>query len=455
MRTVVIFACAAMLSLGLRGEGIDFQKLIDDAALAGGGVVTVPPGRHVTKGLLLKNNVELHLEKGASLEGSTNVADYAKVVVPYSEGDWMAVVMAIGVENVAITGEGEIFGNGLMWPQPPGYWGGEEGRRPRGIAFLGCRKITLSDFTLRDAACWGIVLKCCDGVTARRVKISSQANANSDGFDVEARNVLIEDCDVESGDDSYCLKSNDPGFVVENVVVRRCVARSHCNLFKLGTASHGVMRNILFEGCRGELPTRTFLDRRPGAARRKWGADKRRAKKNFLLSDYENGTGIAGIVIECVDGGIVENVVCRDIEIDGVATPLFIRGGTRTGRGCGTPANDKRVIRDIVIENVRGRWLGAIASAIAGVDGCRVRNVTLRNVHLHGPGAGDTSAERTRTVPELPDIYPEANCFGCMLPAYGLWARHVDGLTLDNVAFTLDDGTTDARDAIVKDDVKW
>ena len=231
------------------------------------------------------------------------------------------------------------------------------------------------------------------------------------------------------------------------------MASPSCNLFKLGTASHGVMRNVLFEGCRGELPTRTFLDRRPGVPSRKWGADERRAKKNFLISNHENGTGIAGIVIECVDGGIVENVVCRDIEIDGVATPLFIRGGMRTGRGCGTPANDKRVIRDILIENVRGRWLGAIASAIAGVDGCRVKNVTLRNVRLHGPGAGDNAAERTRNVPELPGIYPEANCFGCMLPAYGLWARHVDGLTLDNVTFTLDDGTTDAREAVVTDDV--
>ena len=447
----VIFA--SMRSFVAFGESADFQKMIDDAALAGGGVVTVPAGRHVTKGLILKSNVELHLEKGAILEGSTNAADYAKVVLPYSEGEWMAVVMAIGAENVSITGEGEIFGNGTAWPQPLDYWGNQESFRPRGIAFLHCRRINLSDFTLRDAACWGIVLKCCDGVTARRVKISNQANVNNDGFDIEARNVVIEDCDVETGDDSYCLKSNDPGFPVENVTVRRCVARSHCNPFKLGTASHGAMRNVLFEDCRCELPQRFFWDRRPGAVNRKWYANERRTKKNFLLADKENGTGISAIAIECVDGGIVENVVYRNIEVDGVASPIFIRGGTRTGRDCGTPANDKHVIRDILIENVRGRWSGAIANAIAGVEGCRVKNVTLRNVHLHGLGAGDCAEERTRPVPEEAGAYPEINRFWCMLPAYGLWARHVDGLVLDDVSFTLDDGTTDARDEIVLDDV--
>jgi polygalacturonase len=449
VRAAGLFVFAALAAFG---GSPDFQKMIDDAALAGGGVVTVPAGRHVTKGLLLKSNVELHLEKGAVLEGSTNAADYVKAVLPYSEGDWMAVVMAIGVENVAVTGEGEIFGNGTAWPLPEGYGGNQEGRRPRGLAFLGCRRITLSDFTLRDAACWGIVLKCCDGVTARRVKISSQANINNDGFDVEARNVLIEDCDVESGDDSFCLKSNDPGFAVENVVIRRCIGRTFCNPYKLGTASHGVMRNVLVEDCRSDLPQRYFMDTRFGRNRKMYANDHRN-ESNMLLADRENGVGHAGIAIECVDGGIVENVVFRDMEVAGVAVPIFIRGGTRSGRDCGTPPNDKHVIRDILVENVRGRWASAIANSVSGVEGCRVRNVTFRNVRLHGPGVGDCVAEKTRPVPEKAGAYPEANMFKCMLPAYGLWARHVDGLVLDGVSFALDDGTTDSRDAVVTDDV--
>ena len=154
-----------------------------------------------------------------------------------------------------------------------------------------------------------------------------------------------------------------------------------------------------------------------------------------------------------MDGGIVENIVFRNIEVEGTAVPIFIRGGTRTGRDCGTPANDKHVIRDILVENVSGRWSSAMASSISGVEGCRVKNVTLRNVHLHGPGAGDCEVEKTRPVPENAGNYPEANMFKCMLPAYGLWTRHVDGLVLDDVSFTLDEGTTDARDCIVTDDV--
>ena len=99
------------------------------------------------------------------------------------------------------------------------------------------------------------------------------------------------------------------------------------------------------------------------------------------------------------------------------------------------------------------QWSSATANSISGVEGCRVKNVQLRNVHLHGPGAGECAAEKTRPVPERPGSYPEANLFRCMLPAYGLWARHVDDLSLQDVSFTIDEGSVDSREAVVTDDV--
>ena len=82
-----------------------------------------------------------------------------------------------------------------------------------------------------------------------------------------------------------------------------------------------------------------------------------------------------------------------------------------------------------------------------------MRDVTLRNVHIVCKGAGDCAAERTRPVPENEGNYPDPDIFRCMLPAWGLYARHVDGLTLENVTFELRDGETDARERLVLDDV--
>lgn len=427
--------------------GCDFQSEIDAASLAGGGRVVVPPGRHVTGSLLLKSNVELHLSEGAVLVGSCAAKDYMAFKPRCSEGDLLGIVMADGATNVAITGKGEIFGDGRKWLHGKGVKPSPEGQRPRGIVFKDCKGVRLADFTLRDAACWGCVFHCCDGVTVRRVKIDSHANWNNDGFDIEAKNVLIEDCVVDSGDDAYVLKSNNRDFEVENVIVRNCIGRSTCNVFKLGTASHGTMRNILFENCRAEASEHVFLD----AEGKDWFADYR---KKCWAGATDGQQSLSAIAVECVDGGAVSNIVFRGIDARNTLVPIFVRGGTRRNRGNGIPPNDKHVLSDVLIENVRAKAESFVASSITGVEGCRPKNIALRNVHVECMGGGRTAAERTRAVPEVPEGYPESRMFKCMLPAYGLYVRHVDGIRFEDTAFTLREGDSDERDAVVFDDVR-
>ena len=439
---------------GVRTE-IDFQARIDAVAAAGGGRVVVPPGHHVTSELHLRSNVELHLERGAWLEGSARADDYDFVSLPYSEGDWAAVVSCYGVTNVAITGEGTVSGNGGAFPQMS-VWSGDAGRRrPRGLFFNACRGVRLENFVFRDAAMWGIVFKCSEDILVRGLTLDSMVNLNNDGIDVEARNVVIRDCDIDCGDDAVCIKSNDPFFVVENVLVSNVVARSHSNALKLGTASHGTMRNIRFEDCRVEAPRRDFIRR-----------DLSQATPTFCFSNiartkYLGGhrademCGLAGLAVENVDGGIVEDVSFRNISVDGCAVPIFVRGGTRRIRKCGIPPNDKYVFRNILFENIVASGRSSIANSITGVAGCRVKDVTLRNVHLLCRGAGTEMSSRAKSapVPERADVYPEC-CMFKLLPAWGLYARHVDGLVLDNVTAELQDGTEDVRARCVLDDVK-
>ena len=111
---------------------------------------------------------------------------------------------------------------------------------------------------------------------------------------------------------------------------------------------------------------------------------------------------------------------------NGSCTPIFIRAGTRRGRSCGTQPSDKRIFRNILLEDIEGASLSHVASSITGVEGCRVKGVALRNVRIVCRGGGDTAAEMLRPVPEVPGKYPDAHMFGCILPAFGLYVRHVD-----------------------------
>ena len=426
----------------------DFQAMIDAVAAKGGGRVTVPAGRHVTKGLVLKSNVELHLEKGAILEGSPKIEDYPVVELPCSEGEWRAVVMAVGAENVAVTGEGEIYGNGAVFPRVRRVL--QEGARPRGLFFGNCRGLRLLDFSLRDAGCWGCVVQCCEGVEIRRLKIDNHINTNNDGIDIEAKDAIIEGCDIDAGDDAICLKSNNPDFVMENVTVTNCIARSHCVPIKLGTATHGVVRNILVTDCVTEAPHRDYsLDRNPLAyephnMRDFW------CYRDFPGSAPREPAALSAIAIECVDGGLVENFTCRNIRIEGGCyVPIFVRAGKRLSRATGARRGNYNTMRNILFENITGYSISAVPSSVTGIPDFKIKDVTFRNVHLVGRGIGNYEALGETPPLELEHTTPGSGIFMQGLPAYGLWARHVDGLKLENTSFSVD-----TRDAVVLEDVR-
>jgi len=426
-----------------------WQKLIDEASARGGGRVTVPAGRHLVGGLELRNNVELHLERDAVLEGAYGLGNYRIRSLPNSEGTWSAIVAGVGVTNVAITGRGEIYGNGSAWPMPTYSHANQEGFRARGIFLADAKDVRLEDFRLRDAACWGVVFKCVDGLLARNVTIDNHCNYNNDGFDIEARNAVFDGCDVDSSDDAFVLKSNNPKFVVENILVTNCVARSHCNAYKFGTASHGTMRNVRFVDSKALPPRRDFI---LGDNTGPDGGIKGKGHWSTRMGygRYPAGCGSSSLVVECVDGGAVEDVLFENIEISGATVPLFVRGGTRRGRHNGVPPGDQYRLRNITFRNIRGEGCGWIASSISGVKGCRAENITLENVDILCRGAGEQKSLEAlrRPVPDVSGGYPEAHMFGHILPAYGLYVDQTDNLTLKNVSFRLFDGETDRRPPI-------
>jgi hypothetical protein len=154
---------------------------------------------------------------------------------------------------------------------------------------------------------------------------------------------------------------------------------------------------------------------------------------------------MGGLSIEMVDGSTLDGLVASNLTMREVSAPIFIRLGNR-GRGMQTPVPG--TLRNVSISNVVAT--GAIhTSSITGLPGHLIRSVSLENISIAMKG-GDKE-KRGIEVPENAEKYPEATMFGT-LPAYGLYARHVEGLTMRNVQIRWEE--PDARPAAIFDDVR-
>lgn len=398
---------AHMDSTSLSTAGI--QKAIDQCSKDGGGTVLVPPGVFLSSMIRLKSNVNLHLAAGAKLKALANGTAYE------------SLVSVNGAENVRITGQGTLFGNGtnfVVREAAPG--------RPRIISVRNSKNILIEDVTLSSGATWALALSGNDQVVIRNITVYSHGNYNNDGIDIDSKNVLVTGCNIDCSDDALCLKSDDPEKICENVTITNCVAASNCNLIKMGTSSVSGFRNINISNC--------TLKRASESPVHSW-------HKNPSHFIDEPITGISGIALEVVDGGLMDNVNISDITITGVQTPIFLRLGSRR-----TPTGSMKNIR---ISNIKATSHSRIASIISGVPGHNIENVVLRNIVIDCKGGG-TATDAARIMPEKEAEYPENRMFGWATPAYGLYIRHAKNISLQNVRFNLK--SSDQRPAVWLDD---
>jgi polygalacturonase len=167
-------------------------------------------------------------------------------------------------------------------------------------------------------------------------------------------------------------------------------------------------------------------------------------------SIYGRQRGLAGIALEIVDGGRLENVSVSDVDITGVSVPIFLRLGNRA-RPYGKAAKPGvGTFRNVRLENIAAKGTSPIGCSITGLPGQAIENVTLRNVHLGFEGGG-TRQDASREVPEREKSYPESTMFGT-LPAYGFYCRHARGLRLSGLQLRTE--KPDLRHAMVFDDAR-
>jgi polygalacturonase len=285
------------------------NKAITDCSVKGGGVVLVTQGLWLTGPLVLKSNVNLHIDRAALLQFTDDKSQY-----PLVEGNFeghaavrnQSPISGTDLENIAITGEGIIDGHGEAWRAisktrltdaewqrlvssggvsdaktwypSAGYIEGSKtpaagvilpGKslkdyesikdflRPNMLVLTNCKKFLLQDVTFQNSPAWCLHPLLCQDLTLKAVHVRNLWNAqNGDGIDVEScRNVMIEGSTFDAGDDGICIKSGRDaegrrrGVPTENVIVKNDVVYRAHGGFVIGSEMSGGARNIFVSDC--------------------------------------------------------------------------------------------------------------------------------------------------------------------------------------------------------------
>lgn len=405
------------------------QRAIDQCSAAGGGLVVVPAGMYKTGTLVLKSHVDLHLETGATLFGSTRLEDYRPMKTDYVSlrtwGETVQLIFADRAEDVSISGHGTIDGRGAAFKKLS--WNDEGITRPHLLRFIQSRDISISDVTLRNSGCWMQHYLACDRLHIRGIKVFNRNNYNNDALDLDGcHDVVVSDMMADSDDDAITLKSTSPR-LCENVVIHDCIVSSHCNAIKLGTETNGGFRNINISNC----VVRPSEDQ----------------STQFFGDPSKRGT--SAISLEIVDGGTLENVHVSNIVAEGTESPIFIRLGNRArGYAKGVPVTKVGTIKGVHLSHITVNGAGPTGCSITGLPGHPVEDVWLTDITIRQQGG---SKEVAVPDDEKEKDYPEATMWG-VLPAKGFFIRHARNITFRDINITTDQ--PDARPEYVRVDVE-
>jgi len=404
------------------------QKAIDACSAAGGGRVVVPTGNYKIGTIILKSNVHMHQEQGATLYGSTDLKDYLPMKTDYvslrTQTETIQLIFADKATNVVIDGFGTIDGRGRSFKKLS--WNDEGITRPHLLRFIQSSDITLRDITLKNSGCWMQHYLACDRVKIDGIKVFNRNNYNNDALDLDGcHEVVVSNMFADSDDDAITLKSTSPR-LCENIRIADCVVSSHCNAIKLGTETNGGFRNINISG----IVVKPSYDQ----------------KEKF----FGQWIGSSAISLEIVDGGVLENVNVSDITIEGTESPIFVRLANRArGYKEGVPVTKVGKINGIHLSNIQIRNAGSMGCSITGIPGHEVENVWLNNITIHHKG-GVTAADMAKINESIKDEkekeYPEATMWG-NLPAKGFFVRHARNIKFNNIEVITEQ--PDAREVIV------
>jgi polygalacturonase len=430
------------------------NKAIAAAAEAGGGTVLVPPGTYLSGSIRLKSNIHLVIDAGATILGAP------QDLKAYDEEESFAgpafqdgghtyfhnsLIWGENLTNVFITGHGMINGGGLSRGDgredrvdgfsnfgrggaPAGITTNSPGERlgNKAIALKLCRNVLLRDFTIFHGGHFAVLVTGCDNMTVDNVTMDT----DRDGIDIDCcRNTMVSNCRINSpADDALCPKSTyalGRPVLTENLTIVNCQVSG----FREGTLLDG-----------------TMVPQRGGNGRIKFGTESSGGFRNCTV-DNCTFRACKGLALEEVDGGILENIVINNLSmVDVWSYPIYITTGKRNRTPeLTTPSRMKNVLISNIIATGVERQSGI---QIMGMADQPIEGLRLENIRLIFNGGG-TKEQADATPAELGTGYPEPRG---VMPAYGVFARHVHGLELVNLNLSF--LTNDFRPAIITSDVQ-
>jgi polygalacturonase len=350
---------------GAKADGVTkdtkaIQAAVEDCASAGGGTVRLSGGTFLTGPILLKSNITLEIAKGAVLLGSPDRADYPMVTFARQQ-TVQPLVSAVNAENVTITGEGTIDGNGKVWwdyivgARDAGVLGNDH-PRPFGVLFDHSSHVRMEGVTVQNSGMWQIVPYYTDDVVIRNVRILAPKSPNTDAIDpFSSSNVVIDHVYSSTGDDNIAIKSgaiNSPGpdAPSKNITITDCTFENGHGL-SIGSEIAGGVQNVRAE--------RIHFKGTDQGIRIKSGRDRGNDVSNLSFKDITmEDVKTAILITEYYPHPAPEGDV--PAEPVGRLTPRF---------------------HDISIENVTATGSSS-AGTIVGLPESPVLGLTMKNVHI-------------------------------------------------------------------------
>jgi len=394
-----------------------FQHLLDTEKH-----LLIPAGTFAVHSLRLSSGMHLELAEGAEIRALQDREAYT---------EFTPFVHIRDAEKVCITGPGTIRGGGPFWYQESGVR--VDGPHPRFcILAQNCRDLLIDGPTLKESVIWTCKIEDCQQVTIRNLTIRNPIWVKAqctDGIDIVcSQQVLIEHCDIVTGDDAVCIKSHkgEPEWAdlgpedfkpVRDVRVRDCRLACNCSAAKVGTETASAVENVRFENLTIRMHPDAVPDPVPGNPRPSCAAT-------------------AALAVYSVDGAHVRDVVFRNCSIERAAAPIHVQLQRRLNRTQGPIGS----IEHIRFEHIHCEH-AEIASCIEG-DGGVVNDVMLHDCRITCREPDDTVV-----IPPLPTgRHPSCRTYN-HLPAYGLWTRSAEGITLEDCVF--EDVGNSGRPAVV------
>lgn len=248
---------------GITDDALAIQKAIDACSAAGGGQVVFAAGKCYLSGPVeLKSNVDYHLEINSVWRANPDESIYELSAFGENRGEGMKWIWCKDVQNIAITGQGTIDGNGVafMGAELEDSYELKELKdptfdpRPHVLTLMGVKKLQIRDVTICNGAYWTVHCIGCEDVSIIGISLLNNLKIrNGDGIDIDhSRKVRISDCYITSGDDCICLKNRreyEEYGPCKDIVVTNCVMSGRSCAIKIGSENMDSISDVLVQNC--------------------------------------------------------------------------------------------------------------------------------------------------------------------------------------------------------------